>query len=449
MAKLTADGELEELVLASAGKATATHPTPGTGADVGEDGIDGSSPQNNLNQGVVKISTDGTHAAFESPAILTEEPNALDQSAVPHANNLYVYDATSGQTKFVAELCAGSERSGSEPGPEPQSQHFIGAAESVADPACPSDLPPSFIDPGGGSGDIGLWGQGGGQAWGQEAQITPNGTVLLFSSVGRLTNDDLDSSPDLFRYDFETGELNRVSIGRRGNDGKGNGPEPARFPGFTGGGFLGGIVPKLVSSEDATRAISNDGSTIIFKTAAPLVSRDTNGGKVRSCESREPLEEIKTGCDIYEWEVQGHGTCHEAGGCVSLVSSGVVPLGEKTAMIDSSGRNIFFRTSRGLVPSDNDGVEDIYDARVEGGFHTPHLQPPCGSPERCRNPEGGPPPPAVSTSHFIAPPQHLKCGKGRHRVKKHGQVRCVPNRRPRHQHRRKHRRSARHRRVGK
>ena len=62
VANLEPDGQLKELVPDSAGEATATHPTPGSGADVGETGVQGEG--GSIPQGVVRISPDGSHAAF-------------------------------------------------------------------------------------------------------------------------------------------------------------------------------------------------------------------------------------------------------------------------------------------------------------------------------------------------------------------------------------------------
>jgi hypothetical protein len=433
VAKLSPAGQVEELSLASAGKAAPTHPNPGEGALVGESGL-----SETANQGVVRISADGTHAAFESPAVLTETPNALGQSPVQHANNLYMYDATTNETKFVAELCSGPGISGTEPaGSQPQSSYSVSLKNGVADPACPSTVE-SFTDGNGENraNDDKLWLP---NATGGEAAITSNGNSLLFASYGRLTEDDTDNAQDLYRYDFETGALIRISKGRNGNDGNGN---DNRFPAELAGNS--GFSDLDPFAEAASRPISADGSTVIFRTAGPLVSRDTNEGINPDCVHNEGT----TGCDIYEWEEDGHGTCTEAGGCVRLVSSGLDPHGDKTAIISSSGRDVAFFTLRNLIPEDTDGVGDIYDARVNGGFHTPHPPPPCTSPEACG--EGftsEPPLPRLSTPTFVGPGNattQLKCARGRHRVSKHGKVVCVPNRRrkPGHNHKKHHRRAA-------
>ena len=432
VAELSPSGELEELVLASEGEATASHPTPGNGADVGEDGW-------SANQGVVRVSADGTHAAFVSPAVLTSEPNALGLSAVQHANNLFVYDAVTEKIKFVVELCSGPQQSGTEPGPNSANSsgngHFVTTAESVPDSFCPASASNFYVPESSGGDEFALWAGGNGG----EAAMTPDGTFLLFYGVGRFTRDDTDNQGDIFRYNFETGELVRISLGRRGNDGGGN--DDSYNAEFAGGY---GLAPSNELFEDATRTISADGSTVIFRTAAPLVSYDTNKtSSVGGCDKQVNFEEKHTGCDIYEWEAQGHDTCTEAGGCVSLISSGHAPnVGDTAAVISSSGRDIIFSTTRGLSPNDLDGVTDIYDARVDGGFHPEHPGPVCTSPEACGEQLAATPPsPNATTAQFVGPGNsttHLKCAKGKHRVKKHGEFRCVSNRRHRKKVPRKH-----------
>jgi hypothetical protein len=254
--------------------------------------------------------------------------------------------------------------------------------------------------------------------------------------VGRLAPGDTDNVQDVYRYDFPTGQLTRLSFGRNGNDGNGNDDV---FPAlFAQAGTLGGNV----LAEDESRSMSADGSVVIFNTAAPLVFHDTNGGAEPACEGGE-----SRGCDVYEWEEQGHGTCTEAGGCISLISDGVAPHGSGSAVISSSGRDIVFPTSSNLVPEDTDGIGDIYDARIDGGFHASHPNPRCRSSEACR-PQAHPEPPApnfttegnISGGNGL---RHRQCAKGKRRVTRHGQVRCVAkgDRHKRH-HKRTERRAA-------
>ena len=46
----------------------------------------------------------------------------------------------------------------------------------------------------------------------------------------------------------------------------------------------------------------------------------------------------------------------------------VVREPDSEPVITPSGRDLFFKTSAGLVKEDTDGAPDIYDARIGGGF---------------------------------------------------------------------------------
>jgi hypothetical protein len=394
------NGQLSDLSQASAGEATPSHPNPGEGANV---------------KGVVKVSQDASHAAFVATGVLTEEENVEGEAAQEGAYNMYVAEA-GGKVKFVDRLCSGPSISG-----------------STSDANCPRSL--EFGENGiGEKNDNGMWLPEAGEA---PAHFTPDGRYLLFTSYAHLTPDDTDGVSDAYRYDFQTGELIRISFGRNGNDGNGN---DNRFPVLIGHGGNEGSSTPIELVEGAGRAISSDGSVVIFSTAAPLVSHDTNTGNQPGC------EEHLTGCDVYEWEQQGHGTCSEAGGCINLVSDGVSPQGSIIGLggvISASGRDITFGTRRGLAPADTDGVGDAYDARVNGGFPPPVAPTPCGGAEQCHpptQPEGTPPLTGSETFGGSGNSREtLECAKGRHKERKHGQVRCVANRHKRHRHKRKHR----------
>jgi hypothetical protein len=366
--------------------------------------------------GVSEISPDGSHAAFVATGVLTTAPNSQGESAQQGADNLYLYDATSGETHFAARLCSGPQRSGSTP-----------------DQACPRGL--SNFEDAFAQNDDRLWlpGEGGGP----EVQFTPNGRYMIFTSFARLSPGDTDDAQDLYRYDFQTGQLIRLSFGRNGNDGNGNDDLfPVRISGHDASS------EPLELAADKNRAISADGSVVIFHTAASLVSHDTNTGANPGCGGGG---EGNTGCDIYEWEEAGHGSCDEAAGCISLISPGVEPQGTlQAAVISAKGRDIVFQTRRNVIPADSDGVGDIYDARAGGGFPPPVQLPICHAAEACHG-EGTQEEPPINpiteaNRHGPEGEERLKCAPGKHRVKKHGQWRCVPTKK--HHHRRHHKRAA-------
>ena len=92
------------------------------------------------------------------------------------------------------------------------------------------------------------------------------------------------------------------------------------------------------------RAISEDGSRIVFTSAEPLSPDATNGS-----------------VNAYEWHAGPGG-----GGSVSLVSTGSDPQGVEDVVISPDGSSVFFITAQGLVPQDTDGAPDVYDARSGG-----------------------------------------------------------------------------------
>lgn len=68
--------------------------------------------------------------------------------------------------------------------------------------------------------------------------------------------------------------------------------------------------------------------------------------------------------DVYEFEPPGVGSCSEAQGCVSLISSGSAK--QESAFLEASenGDDAFFLTAQPLVAADRDTNYDLYDARV-------------------------------------------------------------------------------------
>ncbi len=277
-------------------------------------------------QGVLRVASDGSRVYFVARGVLGEGADAEGQTPVKGADNLYVYDALSGRTVFIADLCSGPALSG--------------VAEDLR---CPRDL----NGEGTSRNDTSLW------LGTKEVQSTSDGGFLVFSSYGRLiahgAQADTDDARDVYRYDASTGALDRVSLGEAGHDANGNGAEPslgAFDAHITGAGFQ---VARVVDQEElGGRAIDGDGSRIVFTSAEPLSPGAINGL-----------------INVYEW----HKEPGWPEGRVSLVSSGTAETSDgESPVITPSGRDVFFTTSAGLVPEDTDGKADVYDARLGGGF---------------------------------------------------------------------------------
>jgi hypothetical protein len=140
-----------------------------------------------------------------------------------------------------------------------------------------------------------------------------DGTRVIFETAERLTGDDQDDSVDI--YQRFSGTTTLLSDGPAG----GNGPNNVTFGG---------------ASADATH--------VVFSTAEPLVSGDTDSSG-----------------DIYE----------SFGGTTTLASTGPLDNGNNVAaqfptasgtFISGDGQHVFFRTNTTLTPDDVPG-DDIFD----------------------------------------------------------------------------------------
>lgn len=197
-------------------------------------------------------------------------------------------------------------------------------------------------------------------------------------------------------------------------DGSGPIPEPEAM-------FTRSAVHANNDAGGPPHAISENGQFVFFDTTASLVPQDTNGV-----------------LDVYEWAEDGAGSCREATGCISLVSSGQDP--SPSFFLDASsyvnpvtgktvyGGNVFFGSHANLIPSLNTASEgNLYDARIEGGFPGGAATGPCEG-DACSNPP--PAPPAVTPGSFTftgpgneTPPPSEEKEKEKPKPCKRGQVR--------------------------
>ena len=316
--------------------------TPGHGAEV---------------EGVVNVSQDGSHIAFTAKGVLTSIPNGLGQTATQGASNLYSYDTDTGETKFVAELCSGEGRSG-----------------AVTDAQCPSSL--AVTDgglTGGGESEL-VEGVSTSTHFNKLAQSSPAGRYLAFDTYARLITTgaeaDTDNAQDIYRYDFQTGDLVRVSVAHTGFGDNGN---TEGYNALLASAQSGRAETNaLPDANDVGRSISENGEEIAFTTAEQLQSTDVNGGSNKVCTVGSAISHA--GCDVYLWH----------NGEVSLISDGNDNSGGVVYMgMSGTGADIFFATPTQLVSQDTDTLGDIYDARIDGGFPAPTPEPSCSG-EACQ-----------------------------------------------------------------
>jgi hypothetical protein len=221
----------------------------------------------------------------------------------------------------------------------------------------------------------------------------------------------VDNAKDVYRYDANTGVLDRISVGEGGYDANGNCPAAAKgekCDATIEGRGLSSALQRVYTTMES-RAISEDGSRIVFMTAEPLSPNVANG-----------LE------NAYEW----HKEPGWSEGRVSLVSTGSDEQAVNDVVITPEGRDVFFKTVAGLLPQDADDAADVYDARLGVGFPiAPAERQPCSG-DACQGPLTNPAPLLVpgsisqASGETFAPPvrampkknakkRKAKKGKGR------------------------------------
>jgi hypothetical protein len=209
-------------------------------------------------------------------------------------------------------------------------------------------------------------------------RVTPDGTHLVFMSRESLTGADNAGSEEIYLYDASTAGLTCVSCNPSGAVPLGG----SSIPAATGYKSLTGFYE--------SRLLTDDGSRVFFNSSDALVPQDINGAE-----------------DVYEWEADGTGACHsqsQNGGCVSLISGGTAHGNSQFVDAGAGGDDVFFLTTQQLVSSDTDEAQDLYDARVGGGF-TPPPAPPVCSGTGC---QGAPPAPPI----FATPSSVTFAGEG-------------------------------------
>jgi hypothetical protein len=243
------------------------------------------------------------------------------------------------------------------------------------------------------------------------ARVSPDGTRLLFLSRESLTgydNTDLTTGePDseAFLYD---GSLTCVSC----NPTLGRPIGSATIPGSVANGTAAGSTDLY-----KPRALSANAKRVFFDSRDALVLADTNNA-----------------LDAYEWEAAGEGSCARAAGCISLISSGRTTTGAVFLDASADGADVFFLTQGSLVKADP-GANDLYDARVGGGF--PEPIPPIACEGDACQPLPSPPADPTLTTLITGPgnpgvrfphERRRHCPKGKRKVTRKGKVKCVPDR---------------------
>jgi hypothetical protein len=240
---------------------------------------------------------------------------------------------------------------------------------------------------------------------------SPDGGVLVFASAADLTGQNpWQEFTEIYRYAVEGETLTCLSCTAAGVKPTGD----ASF-GETGGGTYD---PPGLSSP-----MSEDGGRVFFQTPDSLVAGDTNGGAPLSAKFGSP-----TSTDVYEWGAGGVGLISSGSGSTPAVLQGTTP----------SGGDVLFTSTSQLVPGLGDGgYENVFDARVGGGFAGAGLAAPSCSGASCRAVFGvtsvaapaGVAPAAgvvgVSKARARVGRRRVSCGRGRVRRRVRGRVVCA------------------------
>ena len=280
-------------------------------------------------QGVVEISADGSHVYFVANGVLAPgvapgncHPSGHEQELAALRCNLYVYDAETHRTSFIASV------------PGTDLNNWENSSQS-------------------------------------QENVTPDGRFLVFESHGDLTPDDTRTNgyTQIFRYDADQrkadpgldrrGRLQR----RRQRRGGRRHDRPAR----------GEVVPLR---GDPT--MSNDGSRIFFESPIGLTPErsTTSRSKARPKGSPSMRRTCTSGSrqgravarradrGLYLSDLRWRDVSAGPHRCLRRRSRGRGSSAVCLLGSDAEGDNVFFMTADQLVPEDTDTQVDIYDARV-------------------------------------------------------------------------------------
>ena len=213
-------------------------------------------------------------------------------------------------------------------------------------------------------------------ALGKSARVSPSGDLAFLSDEPTAFNPEGVCPPSgthacdmLYVYSIASHRLSCASCNRSGA------PATAGVLGVFNVGVGGSAV-----SGHLNRFLTDDGQKVFFTTTDALVPEDVNGKY-----------------DVYEYDVATEK--------VSLVSSGVGTSDSYFMETTPSGNDAYFTTQQRLVGWDRDSNYDLYDARVNGGFPEPTLEPPPCASGDCRSLPSAPPvfdPPASNTLNGTA-----------------------------------------------
>lgn len=210
------------------------------------------------------------------------------------------------------------------------------------------------------------------------SRVSADGEYLAFDSVRSLTgydNEPLEPGDcekgrcrEIFLYDAHENKLACISCA-------------ADEAAPTGPAEIEGPEPELETPERPGYLRRNliEGGRVFFDTRTALVPQATNGA-----------------ANVYEYD----------NGEVHLISSGTSAGASVFLDASANGEDVFFSTGQGLVQSDTDNADSVYDARVDGGFSSSAGEASpvsaCESAEACKAPPSESPAQLFPASSVLA-----------------------------------------------
>ncbi len=206
-------------------------------------------------------------------------------------------------------------------------------------------------------------------------------------------------STQVYRYDREQALVQCVSCASSFD------PEPRESAFFAAEGAEGANY--TVQGMPRSTTASANGDYVFFDTAAALVPSDVDGEITPEINDEgvfgvNSSPNFSVSSDVYEWRRDGLNGCAHLQGCLALITTGGGGFMNVLIGTADEGRDVFFATKESLLPSDNDSAEDIYDARIDGGFAEPARPVECAG-DACASPFAPPGEVTPSSSTFQGP----------------------------------------------
>jgi hypothetical protein len=360
-------------------------------------------------------SNDGSAVYFTSSSELTDDANTgADGSGNPTdaGNDLYRYDVSSGVLKDMsvatdpADDATGAAVQGVLGCSDDGEDVYFAALGKLA-PGATSGEPNLYALHGGTLAFVAplTWADSAGWSPGtysKTAAVSEDGRTLAFmssASIGGYDNTDANTgAPDsqVYVYHAASAELRCASC-------RADGSRPVGPSMLTPFGF----------GRKLSRGLTADGSRIFFESKDALVNSDTNRRT-----------------DVYASD----------GKTAVLISDGRQDFNAQFMDASADGGDIFFMTRAQLLPADRDEAVDAYDARVGGGFLSAPSSAPCSG-DTCQGDLSAQPGQDIPATQALHSPVHRtgvrRCGRNKHKVRRHGRTRCV-------KHHKKHHRAPKH-----